>query len=231
MSYKSLLQKQGMTEEKLAHYHKSRNFEIVNKTKAYYGRLAGIKNDKTTESYMTKAERKIASKLKREQKQYKSALQSLKKGDIGKLKVKKERTITQRKDKTFSIFQERRKLALCDDKWYLTLVDTGERVHYSEFKDYNVQAGHYFGKRNHPNLVFEPMNVRPITYITNKKQLDQEWLIRKQQLVQIIWQEALYHLQAMSKENDNIIRDKNYYQPIYEKYKELLKEEKRRLWI
>lgn len=226
ITYKSLLKKRWTSESDLEVFHNQRIKDIERQVDITYNRLMSEANEKIRIRYEKKKERTLRKRLKTEELSYKTSLQALKKWDITKLKTKRPRTLAKWKNETFKVFQSRRKLSLCDKDGMLWAVDIQKRVHYK-----TIQAWHYYWKKNHPNLVFEPLNVRPITQNTNWQQLDQEWLYRKPELIKTIWIDMFGHLEALSKIKDNIIRDINYYKPIYEKYKELEKQEKQRLWV
>lgn len=121
------------------------------------------------------------------------------------------------KNKAHSAVQKYAKLSKMDAEWYVTLMDTGERV---KRNDPVVNAGHLYWKKNYPHLAFDLDNIRPIKKRTNKKQGDMYWYEWADNVENHIWPErwlALY-MKAENKQSKNLIRDHAYYQKQYEYY-------------
>lgn len=205
MSYKTLLKTKGITPDKVEKYHLQRKAQIAKATRDYYQSLSYKQADKIREKMETKARKKVAQKLKLEDKAYKLAIKCIKDGTLPE-PVRKQPTLKDYKSEAFRLVQLLARLLRCDDKGMLRLVDTWKLVHYKK-----AQWGHYFSKHNHPNLAFEMMNIRPISAISNKLQWDQPWYYWKENLIAIIGEDNYTILEAMSKEPKGEIRKKDYY--------------------
>lgn len=205
MSYKTLLKTKGITPDKVEKYHLQRKAQIAKATRDYYQMLSYKQADKIKEKMGTKARKKVAQKLKLEDKAYKLAIKCIKDGTLPE-PVRKQPTLKDYKAEAFRLVQLLARLLRSDDKGMLRLVDTGEIKHYKK-----AQWWHYFSKHNHPNLAFEIMNIRPITQQSNQQQLDKPWLYRKDNLLAIIGEDNYTILEAMSKEPKGEIRKKDYY--------------------
>lgn len=227
MSYKTLLKTKGITPDKVDKYHEQRKLQIARATWDYYQTLSYKQADKIKEKMETKAKKKVAQKLKLEEKAYKLAIKCIKDGTLPE-PVKKTPTLWDYKKEAFRLVQLLARLLRSDDKGMLRLVDTGEIKHYKK-----AQWWHYFSKFNHPNIAFEIMNIRPITQQSNQQQLDKPWLYRKENLVAIIGIDQYNILEALSKEPKWELRKKDYYiakiaelQPLVDKELERIGEKK-----
>lgn len=227
MSYKTLLKTKGITPDKVEKYHEQRKLQIARGTWDYYQTLSYKQADKIKEKMETKAKKKVAQKLKLEEKAYKLAIKCIKDGTLPE-PVKKAPTLWDYKAKAFKLVQLLARLLRSDDKGMLRLVDTGKPAHYKQ-----AQWWHYFSKFNHPNLAFEIMNIRPISAISNKLQWDQPWYYWKDNLLAIIWIDQYNILEALSKEPKWDLRKKDYYiakiaelQPLVDKELERIGEKK-----
>lgn len=227
MSYKTLLKTKGITPDKVEKYHEQRKLQIARATWDYYQTLSYKQADKIKEKMETKANLKVAQKLKLEDKAYKLAIKCIKDGTLPD-PVKKTKTLWYYKKEAFRLVQLLARLLRSDDKGMLRLVDTGKLVHYKQ-----AQWWHYFSKFNHPNLAFEIMNIRPISAISNKLQWDQPWYYRKENLLAIIGEDNYTILEALSKEPKWDLRKKDYYidkiaelQPLVDKELERIGEKK-----
>lgn len=131
------------------------------------------------------------------------------------------------KTKAIEEFQKRSKLSRTNSLWQVYLVDKGTRVHRSE-----SVAGHRWPKHNNPQLIFELDNLWPITNETNYNQLDAPGYIRQEQFIKKIWQERFDELKSIaeSKEDKWVIRDKQFYQIIYETARVNNKRKQASLW-
>ena len=205
MSYKTLLKTKGITPDKVEKYHLQRKAQIAKATRDYYQSLSYKQADKIREKMETKARKKVAQKLKLEDKAYKLAIKCIKDGTLPE-PVRKQPTLKDYKSEAFRLVQLLARLLRSDNKWMLRLVDTGKLVHYKK-----AQWWHFFSKYNHPNLAFEIMNIRPISAISNKLQWDQPWYYWKENLIAIIGEDNYTILEAMSKEPKGEIRKKDYY--------------------
>lgn len=205
MSYKTLLKTKGITPDKVEKYHLQRKAQIAKATRDYYQSLSYKQADKIREKMETKAKKKVAQKLKLEDKAYKLAIKCIKDGTLPE-PVRKQPTLKDYKAEAFRLVQLLARLLRSDNKWMLRLVDTGKLVHYKK-----AQWWHFFSKKNHPNLAFEIMNIRPISAISNKLQWDQPWYYWKENLLAIIGEGNYTILEAMSKEPKGEIRKKDYY--------------------
>ena len=227
MSYKTLLKTKGITPDKVDKYHEQRKLQIARATWDYYQTLSYKQADKIKEKMETKAKKKVAQKLKLEEKAYKLAIKCIKDGTLPE-PVKKAPTLWDYKKEAFRLVQLLARLLRADDKGMLRLVDTGKPAHYKQ-----AQWWHYFSKFNHPNIAFEIMNIRPITQQSNQQQLDKPWLYRKENLVAIIGIDQYNILEALSKEPKWELRKKDYYiakiaelQPLVDKELERIGEKK-----
>lgn len=121
------------------------------------------------------------------------------------------------KNKAHSAVQKYAKLSKMDAEWYVTLMDTGERV---KRNDPKVNAGHLYGKKNYPHIAFDLDNIRPISRWTNKKQGDMYWYEWADNVERHIWPERWLDLtmKAENKQKKALVRDHNYYQGMYETY-------------
>ena len=227
MSYKTLLKTKGITPDKVEKYHEQRKLQIARGTWDYYQTLSYKQADKIKEKMETRARKKVAQKLKLEEKAYKLAIKCIKDGTLPE-PVKKAPTLWDYKAKAFKLVQLLARLLRSDDKGMLRLVDTGKPAHYKQ-----AQWWHYFSKFNHPNLAFEIMNIRPISAISNKLQWDQPWYYWKENLLAIIGIDQYTILEALSKEPKWDLRKKDYYiskiaelQPLVDKELERIGERK-----
>ena len=82
MSYKTLLKTKGITTEKVEKYHEQRKLQIAKATRDYYQTLSYKQADKIKEKMETKAKKKVAQKLKLEEKAYKLAIKCIKDGTL-----------------------------------------------------------------------------------------------------------------------------------------------------
>lgn len=219
MSYKSILQQKRPTVEALESYYTRKCKDIEYQVRAYYENLKRRKIEEEKEKLEKKMIRKLASRLKNEHIQYRSAIKSLKTGNI-EIK-KKPKNVTQIKEKAYWHFQKRRRLYLADKQWMIYTMDTKKYVRRNQKW---IVSWHYRSKHKHPNIWFEPMNVRPISKQTNRMQLDQPWYYRKDNLIEKIWIEMFEQLEALSKQNDIIIRDRKYWEEMEEVWNNNLQE-------
>lgn len=217
MSYKSILQQKRPTVEALESYYTRKCKDIEYQVRAYYENLKRRKIEEEKEKLERKMIRKLSSRLKNEHIQYRSAIKSLKSGNI-EIK-KKPKNVTQIKEKAYWHFQKYCRLLRADRDGMVRLMDTWKLVHYTK-----AQWWHYFSKHNHPNLWFEPINCRAISPIWNKLQWDQPWYYRKEELINRIWIEMFEQLEALSKQNDIIIRDRKYWEEMEEVWNNNLQE-------
>ena len=82
MSYKKLLKTKGITTDKVEKYHLQRKAQIAKATRDYYQMLSYKQADKIREKMETKARKKVAQKLKLEDKAYKLAIKCIKDGTL-----------------------------------------------------------------------------------------------------------------------------------------------------
>lgn len=225
MSYKSILQQTRPTVEALENYYTRKCRDIEYQVRAYYENLKRRKIEEEKEKLERKMIRKLASRLKNEHIQYRSAIKSLKSGNI-EIK-KKPRTLNQIRSKAYGRFQKWRRLDLADRQWMIRTMDT---LKYVRRNQKGIVSWHYRSKHNHANLWFEPLNVRPIHKQTNRMQWDQPWYYWRDNLIEKIWQEKFDELEALSKQNDIIIRDRKYWEEMeevwYNNLQELIEERK-----
>lgn len=225
MSYKLILNKPWVTKWLLENYHNKRITQISIATKKYYEMLRYKADEKNKIYYDRRCERKLKQKLKKEEEWYKLALKLLKDPEFKK--KEKKIWLKEMKKLAFDKFQLYCRLLRCDKNQNLRLVDTLEYVHYKK-----AQWWHYFSKFNYPHIAFEVINCRPITQTTNQIQWDQEWLYRKENLINIIWQEKFDELLKLANsEQQKIIYDIEYYQQKFSYFDALVVKEKTRLWI
>ena len=92
MSYKKLLKTKGITTDKVEKYHEQRKIQIAKATRDYYQMLSYKQADKIKEKMETKAKKKVAQKLKLEEKAYKLAIKCIKDGTLPET-VKKAPTL------------------------------------------------------------------------------------------------------------------------------------------
>jgi len=92
MSYKTLLKTKGITPDKVEKYHEQRKLQIARATWDYYQTLSYKQADKIKEKMETKANLKVAQKLKLEDKAYKLAIKCIKDGTLPD-PVKKTKTL------------------------------------------------------------------------------------------------------------------------------------------
>jgi hypothetical protein len=91
-----------------------------------------------------------------------------------------------------------------------------------------VNGWHCYPQSNYAQLAFNLNNIRPISSIWNRKQLDTIWERKKNLPKEVI--EKL-DIEAENKTVKRSMRDRKFYEAIIEKYKELNKVEEKRLWI
>lgn len=207
MSYKAILSTRHPTKEALLSYYERKCKEIEYAVAKYYDHIEKNRLDKAKELIERKKQRTTSKRLKNEEIKYKSAIKSLKTGEI-EIK-KKPTTLAQARNKAYSRFQKRKRLNLADRHWMIYTMDTKKYVRRNQK---GIVSWHYRSKHNHPNIWFESMNVRPISTQTNRMQWDQPWYYRKDNLINHIWQEKFDELEALSKLTDNIIRDRKYWE-------------------
>jgi len=120
------------------------------------------------------------------------------------------------KQKAFREFQLLMRLVNADDDGHVTLVDTGQRVHYTK-----CDAGHYYPKKNYPHLAFEGINCYPISKNTNKLQGDNVGIRWREQLLNRIGQEEMDKLDALANDQKakSEVLDNNYYRKMYDWFK------------
>mgnify|MGYP001334049420 FL=1 len=131
MSYKTLLKTKGITPDKVEKYHLQRKAQIAKATRDYYQSLSYKQADKIREKMETKARKKVAQKLKLEDKAYKLAIKCIKDGTLPE-PVRKQPTLKDYKAEAFRLVQLLARLLRSDDKGMLRLVDTGKLVHYKK---------------------------------------------------------------------------------------------------
>ena len=205
MSYKAILSTKNPTKEALDKYYEQKLRDIQYSVEQFYKSLENKALAKERERLQRKQERTLKKRISNETIKYKSAIKSLKTGDI--VIKTKPRTVWQIKQKAFWYFQKYCRLLRADRQWMVRLLDTGELVHYTK-----AQWWHFYSKHNHPNLAFESINCRPISAMGNKLQWDQPWYYRKENLIERIWIEKFDDLEELSKETDNTIRDRKYWE-------------------
>lgn len=131
MSYKTLLKTKGITPDKVEKYHLQRKAQIAKATWDYYQSLSYKQADKIREKMETKAKKKVAQKLKLEDKAYKLAIKCIKDGTLPE-PVRKQPTLKDYKSEAFRLIQLLARLLRSDNKGILRLVDTGKPVHYKK---------------------------------------------------------------------------------------------------
>jgi len=183
-----------------------------------YEALRDLKVQEITNLY----EKKLEKQLKKTIRKYEDKRIKEKKLILWqKPKARKEK-IWKVKLLAYKLYQYVRKLSLADKKWFVTLADTGKRVHRSE-----CVAGHIYSKSWNGHMAFLDMNVRPITSNTNRIQWTSPWIFRAKNVLSEI---DLVILEEMTKnkKKKNEIRDTNYYNKMIDKYKiEAIKQEER----
>lgn len=224
MSYKNILNQKKCSKQVLEKYYNKRVEYIEVQNKKYYNNLMFKSTDKVKMYYIQRAEKALKKKLKREEKDFKTALKLFKNPTY----EKKELHLSFRdiKKMAFDKFQLYCRLSRCDKNQMLRLIDTWEFVHYKK-----AQWWHYFSKFNYPWIAFEIINCRPITQKTNRIQWDQEWLYWKENLIKTIWIDNFEMLIELSNQKTWQIYDYNYYHEKYNHFDKLVIWEKKRLWI
>lgn len=224
MSYKKLIVQAWITQKTLDNHHKKRLQEIDRNTRQYYSQLA-YASWFHSDFYEERLKKKLAIKIKLENEEYEQACIMLKSWDR-EVRTDIIVSFSKLKSKAFSQFQLRCRLSRANKDLKVRCIDIQQRRHYKE-----CQGWHYYGKFNNPRLAFDPLNCRPITKETNKAQGDQEWLLRKDNLILHIWQERFNNLERASKEVVFVTRDRSYYEKKLAYWSELVRIEKDRLGI
>ena len=111
------------------------------------------------------------------------------------------------------------KLLRADLNWYVRLMDTGQYVYRNK-----AHGGHLYWVKNNPHMQYDIDNIRPISAMGNKAQLDQVGN-RKSAVYEEIWPEHFLYLVQKS-ENKGLKeiakgRKEEIHKAIYEKYKKL----------
>lgn len=174
---------------------------------------------------------KIKAKQEKELDRIWKKRQKLRDIELHNLTAKRKKKIPTKPDtpkarqEAYTTFQLWRRMNLADKDWMVLLTDKLTKVHYTK-----CVAWHIYSKVNHPNLAFEPMNVRCITNETNRKQWTSPWIFRAVNVLSWFWLDNLKKL-SEDKSRKSEKRDWNYYRSITETYNELIEIEKKRLWL
>ena len=175
------------------------------KLKAYWARKLQIKLNKVKKSYQNKQTDTVKKVRKQE--------------------VKK-RIPTTIKQLAIEQCQKRAKLSRTKSDGTIYMVDIGQYLHRSE-----AVAGHYRPKGKYPHMIFIIDNIMPITSKTNYIQADTVGHIRQKQYIAQIGAERYKELEAMA-DNKALkaeIRDRKYFQFMYDTFLALNEERKRQL--
>lgn len=186
-----------------------------------YAKMLGLRKEKL--------ENKKARELERAEKRLKKLMEI----ELHNLTNKRQKKIPE--DKTIKIckknalaeIQRYAKLsrAVWSTEWpMIFLVDKMKRVPL----DKNVHGWHCYPQSNYAGLAFCVDNIRPISWMWNKKQLDMVGLWVNNLPKDI--QEEL-EIRSQDKTEKRSMRDRKFYQEIIEKYQELNRIEEIRLWI
>lgn len=142
-------------------------------------------------------------------------------------KEPKDKSVAKVKKEALRLVQRYAKLkrAVWSTEWpMIFLVDKMKWV----MLDRNVHWGHCYWQKNHPWLAFDLENIRPIHYITNRTQNDQD-----AERIKNLPKETQDYLNE--KKEDKTAkrkdRDRRFYEEIIEQYKPLVEAEEIRLWI
>ena len=224
MTYKKILNSKWSSLEKLEQHHTKRIENIKRNTRSYYDLLKFKADEKSKLKYDKRYEKKVAQKIRIEQEKYRVAQRMIKGWKV----TEKKEVIGFKKMKTmaFNKFQLYCRLSRCDNDWFLTLIDSWKRVHYKK-----AQWWHYFSKKNYPWIAFDTDNCRPISWITNKLQSDQEGLFWQRNLISHIWYERFDALVSRSRQKEHKILTIDYYRDMFDNFDTLVVKEKNRLWI
>lgn len=131
----------------------------------------------------------------------------------------KKKSDAKMKQNAYQEFQKYSKLSRMDKDGYVILVDTGERVYWRD-----CDWWHYRPKHNYPQLAFELDNVRPISKWTNKMQGDNVGIRWYDGMYDMVWAERYQELSSIAddkrEKNRCVKRDRNFYNDIYQDYKQ-----------
>ena len=176
---------------------------------------------------------KLEAKKQREIARYESKWKKAMERELHNLTHKRQRKepvdkrVGKLKAKALSLIQRYAKLsrAIRSTEWpKIFLVDKQKRVNLNK----NVHWWHCFWQKNHPQLAFEVRNIRPIHYITNRTQSDQDaqWIVNLPKEDQEYLKEK-----SKNKSEKRSERNRQFYEAIIEKYTKLVEIEEERLAI
>lgn len=154
------------------------------------------------------------------------------KGKLGSLSkekdiIKQKEKIEKTKNKDVSIKKNYKQLAFKYFQLYIRLLYAnkdgmvwlyweGKLVHYKK-----CVAWHMFPKQKYPHMVFLEDNCIPISWMTNRQQLDTVWEFWMPALIRVIWEERVLKLRQIAGDTiaKNQLRKIEYYRWQYELWK------------
>jgi len=180
---------------------------------------------KDQEKIIAKIERERTKKIKRYQEKTAQNIKNLEREEKGKkvVEYKKEpKKMKRYKDRAIKRFQEFIRYRDCNDEnrnWIMIDVEEFRNVH-------GCDAGHYFPKKNYPQLIFNEDNVHAQTWWWNYRQLNKIWLFYEDRMIERIWQERYDALRVLARNKelkyDTSYKTQKFYEDMYEKYSEKL---------
>lgn len=226
------MNKRNMTKKQIEALEKEKRSKLIEKNKnntqeklkarilsaeKFYEAKKNLHLDKTR-AFRDKKKNRAINKIK---KSYKN--KEIDKTTIIKWWIPKQRISTKIKQKAYTEIQKYARLLRANSKGMVKLADTWQRVHRTK-----AQWWHIYSKKNYPQLAFNILNIRPITSNTNRIQWESTWEWR----YNVLDKDDLEILHEVSedKEKKNTVMWSQYYQDMYELYREKNKEQEKRLW-
>jgi len=162
--------------------------------------------EKKKEELSIKAEKKLSSITKKKQRELDTFIRAQK--WLKPLKAKPSK-ISKIKAEAFALVQKYARMLRADEDGMVTLLDTGERVHWTKAYWWHLRP-----KFNYPQLAFEIDNIRPISGGGNWRQLDHYGEERADKVEREIGSLSFERLRKLSKNQycKNQKRDVSYYE-------------------